>query len=181
MASLSIAPVGEVEPVYKRQIPVSKPSRASQLESEERKEYISLCEEIGYTNCTDLTREKLKAVLHEENIHVYDGNDVVKYLDQELGNDWEWRGLRQVDVDHLVGHSMTSSRLVPFSKEPYRGAIPVPVLLTIRKVQKAVPEVFFYISAPKGNDGDPFLMVTNKWLGCYIIERWNEPGFRESK
>lgn len=154
----------------------------SDLSETEREEYGRVCAEVGF-ECGDLIRERLKAFLHDENIHVYDNKQVVEYLDQELGSDWEWRGLRQADVNELGAtgkwHTTGGPREVMFANRPYRGAIPLPVLLTIQKVQKAVPEVCFYISSPKGNDGDPFLMLTTRYMGPYVIERWDEPSFRE--
>jgi len=163
-------------------VPVVTASMKSSLSEEERTEYARVCAEIGYT-CGDLIREKLKAFLHDEGIHIYNHKQVVAYLDEQLGNDWEWRGLRQADVDELGAsgnwHTTGEPRHVNFAVRPYRGAIPLPVLLTIQKIQKAVPEVFFYISSPKNNDGAPFLMVTTRSMGQYVIERWDEPSFRE--
>jgi hypothetical protein len=163
--------------------PSSGPAREPRLDAEEMAEYIRVSAEVGIDCCTDLTREKLLACLREENVHIFDNAQVIAYLDEKLGNDWEWRGLRTVDVEHLgttgAWHTTGKPREVYFARQPYRGAVPLPVLLTVQKIQRAVPEVYFYVSAPKGNDGDPFLCVTNRWLGSYIIERWDEPNFRE--
>jgi hypothetical protein len=163
--------------------PSSGPAKIPKLSEEEMTEYIRVSAEIGIDCCTDLTRERLLRCFKEENIHVFNRDQVIEYLDKKLGTDWEWRGLRQMDAKHLAGwfESKTDThRQINFAKEPYRGAVPLPVLMTVQKIQKAVPnDVYFYISAPKENDGDPFLCVTSRWLGVYIIERWNEPNFRE--
>lgn len=162
--------------------PASGPMRDPKMAPDEMDEYVRVAAEIGVDCCTDLVREKLIRCLREENIHRYQNDQVVNYLDDQLGADWEWRGLRTVDVEHLSGWWMNKTekqRRIDFSKQPYRGAVPLPVLLTVQKIQKAVPEVFFYVSAPKDNDGDPFLAVTNRWLDVYVVERWNEPNFRE--
>ncbi len=160
--------------------PSSHEARTPKLNSEEMEEYIRISSAVGIDCCTDLIREKLLKCLREENIHIFNENQVVAYLDDKLGKDWEWRGLRTADVEHLSGwHTNSEQRRVDFASEPYRGAVPLPVLLTIQKVQAAVPEVFFYVSAPKDKDGDPFLAVTSRHLSMYIIERWNEPNFRE--
>ena len=89
--------------------------------------------------------------------------------------------MRKADVDELSGWIMHGTRDVKFSDQPYRAAVPLPVLLTVEKIQKAVPEVFFYVSAPKvmAGDPDPFLMVTGRGVGVCVVERWDEPGFRE--
>jgi hypothetical protein len=177
--TLSIIPEGEVARIARREIPTPSPASDLELQTEERKEYAVICEQLGIVDCTDLIREKLKSVLRDENIHIYDLKQVVKYLDQELGNDWEWRGLRPCDVEHLKGWHTTMVRKVPFSDEPYRGAVPLPVLMTVKKIVEAVPEMHFYVSTPKGDDGDPFLNVTRRNMGSYIVERWDEPNFRE--
>lgn len=175
----------------KAQEPIKQPApmpstyepRVPKIDGEEMEAYVKLCEEIGIDCCTDLTREKLLKCFREENIHVYNFDQVVAYLDDKLGSDWEWRGMRTVDVNHLNDkwhiQETKKHRRVEFASEPYRGAIPMPVLLTVRKIQQAVPDVYFYVSSRKDQDGDPFLMVTNRWLYTYVIERWNEPNFRE--
>jgi hypothetical protein len=172
-----------VEPKVSTPIPQSGLARKSVLSSMEMDEYARVCAEVGVDCCTDLTREKLMACLREENIHIFNLKQVVAYLDEKIGNDWDWRGLRSIDTAHMPDGTWTHTvgkREIRFAKEPYRGAVPLPVLLTVQKIQKALPdEVFFYVSAPKDNDGDPFLMVTNRWLPPYVIERWDEPNFRE--
>jgi hypothetical protein len=177
--TLSIAPVGEVVKIVRHGVPTSSAVEKLELEKTELEEYASLCEELGIVDCSDLLTEKLKAVLLEENIHVYNSRQVYEFLDQEIGDDWEWRGLRPQDVKELGGWKSVSYRKIAFSKQPYRGAVPLPVLLTVKKVSSACPDVYFYVSSPKGDDGDPFLMVTAKNIGSYIIERWDEPNFRE--
>lgn len=177
---VAVEPVAEVkEPVP---VPQSGPSRKPGISSEEMQEYMRVSTEVGIDCCTDLTREKLLACFREENIHVFNMKQVVAYLDDNLGEDWQWRGLRTVDAAHMPGGSWShevGKRKIFFAGDVYRGAVPLPVLLTVQKIQKAVPEVFFYVSARKNEDGDPFLAVTNRWLGCYVVERWDEPNFRE--
>jgi hypothetical protein len=176
-----------IKPKEPAPMPTCGPVRAPSLQSEEREEYKRVAEAIGIDCCTDLIREKLRACLTEENIHTYNYPQVVNYLDDKLGADWEWRGLRTMDTEHLKGCYLKgcylpaekSHRKVLFADEPYRGAVPLPVLLTVQKICKAVPEVHFYVSCPKGADGDPFLMVINRQLGPHVVERWDEPNFRE--
>jgi hypothetical protein len=177
-------PLASVAAVIKEtiRIPAHGPARKPVLNDEEMAEYIRVSKGIGIDCCSDLVREKLLHCLHDEHIHIYNNAQVVRYLDHKLGDDWEWRGLRSVDAKLLAGWRTgpdSEVRRVRFSSEPYRGAVPLPVLLTVDKIQAAVPEVYFYVSAPKNDDGDPFLAVTSKHLGMYIVERWDEPNFRE--
>jgi hypothetical protein len=165
-------------------VPVATPARQPRLGAEELAEYQRVSEEVGVACNNDLTRERLLHCLRDENIHVYNGDEVIAYLDAKLGPTWEWRGLRQVDVDQLKGWSIDKTdahRKVCFSDEPYRAAVPLPVLLTVQKILAAAPDVHFYVSAPKvmAGDPDPFLYVTTRHFGGYVVERWDEPGFRE--
>lgn len=172
------------EPDPEPVLPSAHPVRDPKITPDEMQEYIRVAEAVGLDSSTDLTRERLLQCFRDENIHVYNMPQVVKYLDAKLGPTWEWRGLRNKDARHLKGWFTAKTetrRRVVFADEPYRGAIPLPVLLTVEKIQKALPneEIYFYVSAPKDNDGDPFLCVTSRWMELYIIERWGEPNFRE--
>jgi len=186
--------MGSQEPEYPETVIVEEPPKPEpekvpdpqtyeakpDLSSLELEEYLKVCEEIGLTNNADVISQKLLCCFKEENIHVYNGSQVVNYLDKELGDTWQWRGLRDSDVEHLAGWSQDykNARDVSFSDRKYNGAIPLPVLLTVKKIMKAVPEAHFYVSATE-EDGDPFLSVAHRNSPTYIVERWNEPGFRE--
>src|ERR1700743_444409 len=135
-----------------------------EMEKSQYEEYLIVAKDIGIECNGAFLDEKIKQVLLEENISIYDNSKVVKYLDSQLGNDWEWYGLREADKDHLAGwvsHNV-EARDVDFSKRVYTGSIPLPVLLTIQKLQKAIPEVYFYISGKKKPDGDPFLTICTR-------------------
>lgn len=151
-----------------------------EISSDEMDEYMGVVKSVGIDCCSAVIEEKLRRCLCDEGISRYDTDQVIEYLDEQLGKNWVWKGLRTVDAKYLKNwHTDGQIRNVQFGSRPYTGTIPLPVLLTIEKVQKAVPEVFFYISAPKEDEGDPFLLVTSRHIGSYIIERWNEPNFRE--
>jgi hypothetical protein len=161
-------------------IPARTPVKAD-LKSEELAEYCAVAERIGVKNSA-LIEERLRRFLEDENIHEFDEWQVVSFLNHKLGKDnWHWRGIRQCDVDELPGSwSMTvHNQKIYFSNKVYGDAIPLPVLLTIEKIQNAVPDVYFYVSTAGLPDEDPFLLVTSRGIGSYIVERWDEPDFRE--
>lgn len=61
----------------------------------------------------------------------------------------------------------------------YARAIPHAVLLTVKKLRDRFNgQVNFYASDYEVRNPDPFLMVTGPGLDYYVIERWDEPGFR---
>jgi hypothetical protein len=170
------------------ELPIPEPMPVSidsnLLVEEEINEYTKVALDLGMETDAAILNLRLEKFLKEENIHVYDEHQVIPFLDQKLGNDWVWRGLRMKDARELGGwfiESTKNNRKVYFGEEDevYRGAVPLPVLLTAKKIQDAFPDVYFYVSDPKEGDGDPFLMVTGQKIGQYIVERWNEPNFRE--
>jgi hypothetical protein len=151
------------------------------LSTNELTEYIAVADRIGIKSGA-VIQERLRHCLRDENIHQYNNRQVVEFLNEKLGKDkWHWRGMRQCDVDELSdGWGMTiNGQRISFSDNVYDDKIPLPVLLTIEKIQKVVPEVNFYISTAGLPDEDPFLLVTKRNIGTYIVERWDEPDFRE--
>jgi hypothetical protein len=46
-------------------------------------------------------------------------------------------------------------------------------------IADAAPGACFFVSGEKLPKGDPFLMVAARGTNCYIVERWDEPNFRE--
>lgn len=179
---LAIPPTdAAVQPKEPAPFPETYAAAKPTLDTPEITEYESLLAEIGIEETPGITLEKLRRCLQDESLPGYNKSQVVAYLDEKLGKEWEWAGLRQVDVDHLSGwvsHS-EGQRDVTFSKRVYQGNVPLPVLLTVQKIQKAVPKVCFYVSSPKVVEGDPFLYVTSRGVAGYIVERWDEPNFRE--
>jgi hypothetical protein len=105
----------------------------------------------------------------------------VDILNQEFGeNGWDWRGVRPSDTEYLKGWWFHhEAQRIPFAARDYSLAIPLPVLLTMKKVADAFPAVHFYISNPRTPSGDPFLLATTRDTAGFIIERWDEPRFRQ--
>lgn len=179
----AVAVVVEEPAKAKAPIPTSGPVRKPSLDDAAMEEYAKVSAAVGIDCCTDLTRERLVRCLREENIHVFSTTQVVAYLDDKLGLEWEWRGLRKLDAKHMPDGTWSHTvgeRKIKFAGDVYRGAVPLPVLLTVQKIQAHdIPDIYFYVSARKDEDGDPFLMITSRWLGVYVVERWDEPNFRE--
>lgn len=172
------APVAVAEK-HEPAVPVAT-AEEPELAADELAEYHRVALTIGFEGNGALFDQRLERFLLENNIHTYHSRDVVPYLDKQLGNDWVWAGLRPTDTEHLTGWSSEmGGRRVSFGRRTYRGAVPLPVLLTVQTIQQAFPEAHFYVSETAKVNGDPFLMVASRDGGCYIVERWDEPGFRE--
>jgi len=147
-------------------------------------EYLTLAERLGIRNGAILTA-KLERVLHAEMIPVYEYAKVAAYLDhlaerrthelraasgEWIRSSWCWFSLRK--GEHKGVHTANVSKSV------YQSAIPAPVLLTIEKIQTQLPEARFFISAIV-DVPDPFLAVSVPGADkLWVIERWDEPGFR---
>jgi hypothetical protein len=119
-------------------------------------------------------------------IQVFDSLKVWAYLDNEVAklnekphtyaHAWRWVGLRKSDVVEVSPYSNALVGVLPYSKP-----IPFPVLLTAEKLidkfgTRVCLEVSDIYTVPKA---DPFLSV--RATGSpkrFIIERWDEPGFR---
>lgn len=170
--AISVPQLGPVTPLTSAAV--------ADMSSAELAEYSAIAARVGIKSNGALIKERLQHCLIANAIEVYSSAAVCRYLDHHLG-EWEWQGLRQEDVDQLNGWFFNhhGECQIMVSHKIYSGKIPLPVLLTIEKIQAGVPEVSFYISAPKHNDGDPFLLVSGRGMGSYIIERWDEPGFRD--
>ena len=85
---------------------------------------------------------------------------------------WGWRPLRGSDVKGLTHEHPLSGT--------YLHAIPFAVLTTIERLQGRLPHAKFFVSDYETELPDPFLMITHPTLGLngFVVERWNEPGFR---
>jgi hypothetical protein len=178
IVSNPIAAVAEPEPD-----PVIEPTKRWRptvtLSKEEATEYESVANTLGILANTALVKERLARCLRDNNLECYADYQVVRFLNAKLGKGkWCWAGLRQCDVDHLRGWSTGESK-IPFADKQYGRAVPLPALLTVKAITEAMPEVYFYVSESKAENEDPFLLVTNRDLGQYIVERWDEPDFRE--
>jgi hypothetical protein len=137
---------------------------------------VGLDDDLGY-----ILELKLSAVLVDENIRVYDYGKVCRFLDRKLGKEWKWLPLREIDRQEFPGgtwsHEVEGAKRY-FGETRYNRPVPLPVLLTVQKIVEKVPEARFFVSGIE-RDADPFLCVTTKLLHVTVIERWDEPDYRE--
>jgi hypothetical protein len=158
--------------VVPRAIGVVKP----ELDGETRDEYLRVAAAIGLTESPAVQAERMRVVLQSENIRCYDDAQVHRFLDHKLGKGkWVWSPLRASDLEHRRGWQDGAG--VRFGSSIYSDKVPLPVLLTIEKIHASCPDAHFYVSSNQ-TDEDPFLYVTAGVRG-YIVERWDEPNFRE--
>ena len=139
-----------------------------------------------------LIEQKLRNFLAENGLCVYPYEKVESYLDSIFGpctanyahfTTWGWRPLRKCDMgwNHELFHAQRNGSTL--ESECYPGAVPFPVLLTVRKIAEAFPEVRFFVSdKPNRIDfprEDPFLGVGIPGIKLpLVVERWDEPSFR---
>lgn len=153
----------------------------------------------------EIKRSEFETFLRDMGLSLYDEKQVAAYLTSKYGvehkdNDgsllptWGWRPAREVDSERTlfrnsnewVFSSWSGGRLIPNGQlhsnvATYQKLIPIPVLLTIERVVEKFPNAGLFISDefnPREFVKDPFLMVV--YLDKrYIIERWDEPNYRE--
>jgi hypothetical protein len=165
-------------------VAVAEPPKPELLETElnfdEFSEYEKVATELGISNHGATLAERLRQFFKTEGICVYKNREVVQFLNKKLGK-WQWAGLRESDVEHLKGwHSKVGDTRIDFSWKQYTAAVPLPVLYTVKKIAAAFPDVHFYVSEKIGDDlDDPFLAATTRSMRLFIVERWDEPDYRE--
>lgn len=141
-----------------------------------REEHTRLASKHG---CRTVPTVSLAQVIRQECLSVYEQAKVEKWMDRK--GDWSWFPLREMDCERWRIHRQTKTAyefsLGSMSRREYQLVVPVPVLITVDKLVKRLRnEVNFYVAAP-GRGHDPFLAAVNA-DGTFIIERWDEPGFR---
>lgn len=136
----------------------------------------------------------LRLFLSENGITVYEAGTVERYMGRitPAGHRWHW-------VVATMGAAVEYPTINGMKAPMYSKPIPDAVILTIQKIRDAFPTSVFQVTdisqIPKG---DPFLRVSleeaGSWSGwstgfgdinmqfdpqeSFIIERWDEPGFR---
>lgn len=139
-------------------------------------EYRALSRKAGFDGaeialerqCRDQQRaadiRALRRFLAENGIAVYSESRVIRYMESITPSGHRWYWYRVGQEHHGIGL--------------YKKPIPAPVLMTMAKIREAFPEVRFEVTdieeLPKG---DPFLRAGQHGT-WFIIERWDEPGFR---
>jgi len=115
-------------------------------------------------------------------IPVYIQADVEAYMDKK--GYWSWYPMRKKDRDaaSVIRATPTQYNALYGSTQRtiYDQQIPYPVLLTAQTIiQKMGDDVLFFVAALT-NHPDPFLgvMLKHDRSQFFIVERWDEPGFR---
>jgi len=164
--------------------------------------HAALAKKLGVAVRPKLSAMRLQDILAEEGMTCYDKKAVHAYMDSRAGQapntSWFWfhaleRHVKQ-DVLLEVFHSSHREYLRQIQGSilgsVYRDAIPLPVLLTIDKLMtrlgdEVVPVIAatFDLGKLRPAPADPFLAVLMRGepTPMFIIERWDEPGFRGLK
>jgi hypothetical protein len=105
---------------------------------------------------------------------------VTRYLDGQVERkrknrfdytDWNWHPIKS-------SNGFWSGRPNHVSADVYNKPIPMPVMLTIDRIESLYPSARFYVSDIR-DVKDPFLAVTVDGADTFfVIERWDEPSFR---
>src|SRR5208337_3327674 len=180
-ASVAVANPAPSTSVAVKEPPIPKSYEAKlELDGDEFAEYCKAAEAVGLQHSEALFNERIRHCCTANGFRIFNYEQVVEFLDRKLGAAWEWMGLRDTDVEHLGGWVTAGKpHQVPFSKKQYGRKIPLPVLLTVQRVLEDVPDAHFYVSGIPNVDDDPFLLVTARQSSSFVIERWDEPDFRE--
>lgn len=195
---------GAVSILEEDSIPVVQTITVPDDDSAFEKEYSELRSKLGISASREPSysiKRNLAIAIQEECAGVYELSKVTEFMDKKTlesrineknnGLAWAWTPLRLQDVDpswrKFQGEAAGKSKIqlkwrgqYPFNLwDFYERAIPFPVLATIDRIQQRIPEAMFLISdIVSATDPDPFLAVTMPRCPLYVIERWDEPGFR---
>lgn len=112
-------------------------------------------------------KRRFREFLSESGICVYPEGRVNDYMNAAA-----------LKLAHAAGRESWTATWRWINISIYEEAIPAPVLMTAAKIRAVFPNTNFEITeiklAPKG---DPFMSVMHAGVR-YIVERWDEPGFR---
>ena len=155
------------------------------------KDYRRVAEKLGVAVRSPGSLTPFKTWLSTEGVPCYSEDKVKTYLNKMLGKNntdythtsqyWLWRGARVNDT--IIYNTKYAGAPVGLTSLKYSKPLPYPVMLTMERIQGAFPNAGFYISDTytdneKAAMRDPFLLVI---VGDerYIVERWDEPNFRD--
>jgi hypothetical protein len=163
---------------------LSEPTRSVAVTVDEpSEEFVQLSQQLGI-NKIPLRLVELARVVREETMGVYPYEDVVRYLDKQVGKlagvrserwrsfyEWRWHPAKEYSSRHYRSASH-------FDFIIYNKPIPQEVLSTIARIVDRIPDAEFYVSDVQ-EFKDPFLGVTVPGSDTlFVIERWDEPSFR---
>lgn len=164
---------------------VDSSAKAVDPEALPEEAYLQLAAELGLDSPA-IEEAKLLKVLHEEAVGIFNYEKVDTYLQQMAQKQgartyWVWKPLRSKDRDKFSGP--LGGGAVRYSPKVYQHAVPLPILMTIKKIADKMPEAVFFCSDYEVQRPDPFIGVSTQALfiegKIWVIERFNEPGFRE--
>lgn len=188
-------------------VPSPQPMRQVETGSIEgpTEEYQQLAAKLGLRVAALEPVGTLEEILRSEFIPIYAMKSVAKYMDRITPprKYWKWMPVRQEDIKRCKGfvtfHQINSSGVV--GTELYDKPIPLPALITMDKIEDACKGAgvlpAFFVSDYVARVPDPFLMVTipsretqeqepagRLWVmnpepACFVVERWDEPSYRE--
>lgn len=147
-------------------------------------EWLATAKELGIT-AGKVPETELCLFLRAEGIPIYKSQAVFDYLTAEAKKaktTWKFQPLREIDSERAkTGPTWASVEEWPAGHGDmgpiYRSRVPLPVLLTVKKiVAKFGSSATFYVAAI---DDDPFLAVRLHDSNLVFVERWDEPGFRQ--
>ncbi len=146
-------------------------------------EYDELATKLGVV-ARATTSDKLAKVLASLQIPCYKLEDVEKYMDKK--GYWSWFELRHDQPSlNVVRKTPTQWRTLYGNTvfRTYDKPIPYPVLLTIDQIQAELGAQAVFFIAALNDKPDPFLgvMLWSDTSQFFVVERWDEPGFRGSK
>jgi hypothetical protein len=122
-------------------------------------------------------------VVRDTCLGVYEYEVVTRYLDLQTERRntnkkyrwesvaWHWHPVKSYSDFRWHGSNHVS-------REIYNKPIPMAVMVTMARIEALFPETRFYVSDLQDMK-DPFLAVSVEGSDTFfVIERWDEPGFR---
>lgn len=157
--------------------PTPQSAKPSMTKSESS-DYMSLATRAELLDSPAILKERILTFLRDENIPVYNIEDVTQYLNHKVGKgSWHWSA---VYPKHLPIKGGTNINGIPIGRwDVYNQKIPSPVLETIHKIRTVFPDMEFCISTPGTLYEDPFLAIHANDIDFFVVERWDEPAFRQ--
>ena len=166
-------------------VPVAVEVVAGSEDTSLLEQHAQLSERLGVAPISqgELLRRSFKSALSEWGLRRYEGAQVRAFLTYQYGRkDWCFRPLREADRrEHAQWWDEDLSRgAIQTGLRVYAKPIPMPVLLTIDRIVERFPSAKFYVSDERrpSDVSDPFLLILIDEEE-YIIERWDEPNYRE--
>lgn len=138
----------------------------------------------------DIALDEIRRFFSENGVRVYSEHRVKTYLDAHYGAAdrsmspraaWGWRPLRAADAVAGQWQSWDRNGMVLLGEQAYSKAVPLPVLYTVEKIADKFPDAHFYVSDEIHREKrieDPFLLCMFRQNG-FIVEKWDEPAYRE--